>query len=91
MAPGRHDVDDDDKWHGCQLADSMAAAARNARVACRFEGYNMLELAIGTLLASLLAGALGFTGSQAARAFARFMFAMLLIVALVLFVMVGAG
>jgi uncharacterized membrane protein YtjA (UPF0391 family) len=51
----------------------------------------MLELAIGTLLASLLAGALGFTGSQAARAFARFMFAMLLIVALVLFVMVWAG
>lgn len=52
----------------------------------------MLELAIGALIVSLLAGALGFTGvARAAGAVAKIVFVLFLIVAVVLFLLVFAG
>ena len=52
----------------------------------------MLELAIGALIVSLLAGALGFTGvARAAGTVAKIVFAIFLIIALILFVLLIAG
>ena len=52
----------------------------------------MLELAIGALVISLIAGALGFTGvARTAGALAKLIFAVFLIVAIVLLLLVWAG
>lgn len=52
----------------------------------------MLELAIGALVISLIAGALGFTGiARTAGAVAKVMFAVFLVIAIVLLLLIWAG
>ena len=52
----------------------------------------MLELAIGALLVSLIAGALGFRGvASAAGTVAKVIFGVFLLIALVLFLLLLAG
>jgi uncharacterized membrane protein YtjA (UPF0391 family) len=52
----------------------------------------MLELAVGALIVSLIAGALGFTGiARAAGTVAKVVFAIFLVIALILVVLLLAG
>ena len=52
----------------------------------------MLELAIGALIVSALAGALGFTGiARGAATVAKVLFGIFLLIALILFVLVFLG
>ena len=52
----------------------------------------MLELAIGALIVSLIAGALGFTGvARGAAAVAKVIFGLFLILALLLFLLIMLG
>jgi uncharacterized membrane protein YtjA (UPF0391 family) len=52
----------------------------------------MLELAIGALVVSLIAGALGFTGvARAASGVAKILFGLFLVLALLFFLLVWLG
>ncbi|MCW5982339.1 MAG: DUF1328 domain-containing protein [Bryobacteraceae bacterium] len=52
----------------------------------------MLEIAIGALVISLIAGGLGFTGiAHAAAAVAKLVFGIFLVIALILFVLIALG
>lgn len=52
----------------------------------------MLELAIGALIVSLIAGALGFTGiARGAATVAKWTFGCLLVIALLLFALIALG
>lgn len=52
----------------------------------------MITIAIGALVISLIAGALGFTGvAQAASAVAKIVFGVFLAIAVVLFLLLAAG